>query len=84
MDAKTVKTISKQVYGQFPEISGVVPKVRKQQSTKTSTSAKIPGQATYLLIYEARVELIEGKTISRWVRVTANGQGKILKVSTSR
>jgi hypothetical protein len=84
MDPKLIKAISVQVYSQFPEMNNVQPKVRKQQpSSPSSNSSKSAQALTFLLTYQTKVSVSEDKTISRWVRVTTNEHGKIIKLSTS-
>jgi len=80
MDASLIKTISQDIYRRFPEFAGIQPKVRVQ-ATQSKASSSIP---TYLLTYNSRISLPDHKTMPRWVRVVANEQGRILKVTTSR
>jgi hypothetical protein len=81
MESEAIEIISRSIYKQFPEFSGTKPKIRLQSSPQASNSAKA---STYLLTYENKVSLAGGKSLTRWVRVTASKEGKILKVSTSR
>ncbi|MDH5506142.1 MAG: hypothetical protein OEZ02_02850 [Anaerolineae bacterium] len=82
MDAKTLKSVSDKVHRQFPEVSAARPKVELQ---KTPAVAKgMAPAATYLLTYTGKATNAAGKAIPRLVRVTANADGKILKISTSR
>lgn len=74
MNRDLVNDITRQIQRKFPEFSGVRPKVQKQNATA----------GTYVLTFSTRVEVTGGKKLSRSVRVVANGQGKILKISTSR
>jgi hypothetical protein len=83
MDPKTIQKISTQVYQQFPEIAGVRPKVRQRPYTGKNASQN-GGSETYLLTFQGNANLGPGKTLPRLVRVVANVQGKILKISTSR
>lgn len=78
MDAKTLKSISSQIYRRFPEVAGNPPKVRLQ----TGSQNKAANQ-TFVITYRGTATTTNGKSIPRLVRVTANDQGKILKVSTS-
>jgi hypothetical protein len=83
MDPKTIQKISSQVYRQFPEIAGVKPKVRlRPPSGKAAPPNGSP--ETYLLTFQGKADIGQGKSIPRLVRVVANQQGKILKISTSR
>jgi hypothetical protein len=81
MDAKTLKSISSQVYRRFPEVEGSQPKVQTQ-AVPQAKSAHVT--TTYLIIYRGSAKTQDGKLISRTVRVVANTQGKILKITTSR
>ncbi len=80
MDSKTIKSISNQVYRQFPEMSGIQPKVRLQQPKSASPNAP----TTYLLTYNTKVPVGNGQLLQRLVRVVVNPQGSILKITTSR
>lgn len=76
MDATTKNKISRQIARKFPEMSGVSPSVKRQSGHN--------GSARYLLIYKGKVELPGGKKMNRIVRVVADEQGKIVRISTSR
>ena len=71
METNVVDHVSQAVYRQFPELRGVRPSVRKSGDQ-------------YLLIFSGKVKTADGKTLPRIVRVTANDQGSILKMTTSR
>jgi hypothetical protein len=79
MNSNAVQMVSKEVYRQFPDFSGVKPKVQAQNS-----SARASAEKTYLLTYHQNAQLGTGKVLPRWVRVVADESGKILKISTSR
>lgn len=81
MRTETIDLISHTIHRQFPEFAGVKPKVRLQADPKNG--AKLKAQ-TYLLTYESKVLTAGGKTLTRWVRVIATAEGKIIKVTTSR
>lgn len=81
MDPKQVRTICAKVYAQFPEVAGVQPKVRLQP---LPAGVARPVSRTYLLTFHAMVAGPGGKRIPRWVRVTSDAQGRIIKISTSR
>ncbi len=78
MKRDIVQKISREIYRRFPEFSGVRPKVKAQNTSKSSASP------TYLLTFNTKVGLPDKKTMSRWVRVVADDTGKILKTTTSR
>ncbi|UYN91132.1 MAG: hypothetical protein KIT70_07160 [Anaerolineales bacterium] len=77
MDTETIKTITRQIHRQFPELAGEQPVVR------TQASAKSAGNATYLLTFKVRAAS-SGPNLARTVRVVADERGKVLKVTTSR
>ncbi len=85
MDPKLVKSISTQIYEQFPEVAGVQPKVRPQQPAHLAggAKAKAPAAGTFLLTYHASAPGPAGKSLPRWVRVTCDAAGRITKISTS-
>jgi hypothetical protein len=78
MDAKLLKSISTQIYRRFPEVAGSQPKVRLQSGPQSG------GSRTFVITFRGSGTASNGKSIPRLVRVTANEQGKILKVTTSR
>lgn len=81
MDTKLIKSISSQVYQRFPELAGHQPKVIRQPSSKAKS---LSVSTKYLLTYKGSVQAQNGTRIPRLVRVTADSNGKILKISTSR
>ncbi|HJW91092.1 MAG TPA: hypothetical protein VJ436_10675 [Anaerolineales bacterium] len=81
MDAKLIKNISSFIYNSFPEVSGSSPKVNAQAAPKTTSSTS---PATFLLTFRGSARTPDGKSMPRIVRVIANAQGRILKVTTSR
>lgn len=78
LSSTAIKKVSSQIYRQFPEAKGVSPNVQKQRSGTTKSTE------VYLLKYEANVVSASGKKIKRWIRVTVDENGKILRTSTSR
>ncbi len=79
MNSKTISSIAQQIGHQFPEVSGETPSVRAQAGAKT------PGNApTYLLTFKGRGQAHGGPSFPRTVRVVADEDGHILKVTTSR
>lgn len=83
MDAKAADAITKIIHVQFPEMIGIKPKIRIQPSTKMG-GKDISSSTSYLLTFQRQVNTVGGKSLSLWVRVVANSEGKILKISTSR
>jgi hypothetical protein len=79
MNSRTVNSIAQQIRHQFPEVGGQNPSVRAQ------AGAKMPGNsATYLLTFKGEAKGSGGPSFARTVRVVANEDGRILKVTTSR
>jgi hypothetical protein len=72
MDQIIINGICKQVYQQFPLISGVIPEIRPQ-----------PNEAQ-LFIFHSSGKTSDEKTIPVNIRVTVNKKGEILKISSSR
>ncbi len=79
MNSKTIEGISKQIYRQFPEVSGGAPSIKAQPGPKTTGS-----DGTYLLTFKGRAANNGGPAFSRSVRVVATDAGRILKVTTSK
>jgi len=78
-----VDTIAQTVYRRYPELGGVAPQVRNQVVGAASANAKSPAGGQYLLTFSGKVVTASGKSIPRLVRVTADANGRVLKISTS-
>lgn len=77
LNSSQIDSIAKQVYQKFPDLNGVSPLVQSQ----SAPGAKAPGTADqYLVIFKGK----SLQNIVRVVRVTADGKGRVLKISTSR
>jgi len=72
MNASALQKVSEKVIRKYPKLSGKRPKVTEQS----------PGR--YLLVYAFADELPGGKTIQQQVRVMADEEGNISKMSVSR
>jgi hypothetical protein len=72
MKASALQKVSEKVCKKYPKLSGKRPKVMEQS----------PGR--YLLIYAFTDELPGGKSIQQQVRVVADEEGNINKMSVSR
>jgi hypothetical protein len=79
LSSTIVRKVSSQIHKQYPEMKGVSPGIQEQRSPANKKDGAI-----YLLKYETTVKSAGGKNIKRWVRVTVNENGKILRTSTSR
>ena len=74
MDKDTVQKISKRVYSRFPGMKGSKPKIKQPKSAG----------GNYVITFNSKVEGPGGHSINRFVRVVADGNGKIIKMSTSK
>ncbi len=72
MDSGILEKICSQIYKRYPEFKGKRPKVKAYTDTQ------------HLLIFSTQVEGPDGKAITRSLRVIADENGKIGKVTTSR
>lgn len=84
MDPKLVKAITNQIHRRHPEFDGCRPRVRRQVPGKNKPD---PHPVTYLLTFSKKVQVTsaEGpRSLTRTLRVVADGNGKILKITTSR
>lgn len=72
MDADAKSRVCSSVFTQFPEVRGSNPSV-----------SSLPG-GKYQLIFHGKAQAADGKTIQRTVRVAADENGRILKLTTSR
>lgn len=72
MEAKAKSSINNQVFRQFPEVKGTTPIIKT-----------LPGDK-YQLIYHGSATTPDGKKMQRTVRVVADNEGHVLKLSTSR
>ena len=71
MESSAIDRVCQSVYRQFPELKGVRPSVRESGMT-------------FLLIFSGKANTADRKTLPTTVRATANEQGNIVKLSTSR
>ncbi len=72
MDSRVKSSVCAEVYRQFPEVKGNSPEVKS-----------MPGEK-YQLVFHGKVKTEDGKSLNRTVRVVADENGRIIKLSTSR
>ncbi len=72
MKAEAIRKVTEKVVSKHPKLAGKSPKV----------SALSPG--SYLLQYSISDDLPNGKSISQTIRVVADEEGNITKMSSSR
>lgn len=71
MNKKAVERITRSVVEQFPEMEGVHPTVK-------------PEKDQFVVTYKGAAELPNGKSMKRIVRVVADENGAVVRMSTSR
>lgn len=76
MDRASLERVCQQVVRSFPELEGVRPTLRRQ--------ATPGGDDQYLLLFKTHADLPGGRSLNRIVRVVADPQGNIVRISTSR
>ncbi len=79
LSASQIDAISRQVYGQFPDLKGARPAVQLQAGAKTAEVTP-----RFLLTFKSNGRGPGGQTIQRIVRVVADERGRVVKISTSR
>jgi hypothetical protein len=72
MDAQSVDRVSKQVIQRFPGLKGSHPSIQSY------------GEGKFLLIFNGSAQTADGKTIHQTVRVVAEADGKVIKMTASR
>jgi len=75
MDAKTISGICEQVYRKYPEVKGSRPKLLPLSKGSVSQ---------HVLIFTGKSSTDSGRSLSHTVRVVVNGDGKIVKMSSSK
>ncbi len=72
MAKKSIDKICQRVYRRYPQLGKKRPKISSRPGDK------------FLLVFENSGKTPDGKTIKTRVRVVANENGKIIKMSSSR
>ncbi len=72
MKKEAVEKITRTVVRQFPEMEGVRPVVKTDEGPR------------YLMTYKGELDLPDGNTMKRIVRVVASEKGDVIRMSTSR
>ena len=76
MNKDAVQKVTNRVYRDFPEMKGTTPKVTQAKSAAAPPS--------FTLTYNTTAKGPGGRAIPRFVRVVADPNGKIIRISTSR
>jgi hypothetical protein len=71
---EAVDKVTKTVVRQFPEMDGVRPAVKSEKGD----------DPRYLVTFKGAAQLPDGKTLKRIVRVVADADGDVIRMSTSR
>lgn len=72
MKKEAVEKITRTVVRQFPEMEGVRPVVKSDEGSH------------YRMTYKGELDLPDGNTMKRIVRVVASEKGDVIRMSTSR
>jgi len=72
MKAEAIRKVTEKVIKQHPKLTGKSPKI------------STPSPGVYLLLYSFSDDLPNGKSISQTIRVVADEDGNISKISSSR
>jgi hypothetical protein len=72
MDSSAIKKVNKEVAQRHPQMAGINPKVSQQTADR------------YLLVYSRTIEIAAGRNMQQTIRVTADKQGNVLKMSASK
>ena len=72
MDSETISKINQQVFRQFPFLTGTLPEVSQENENR------------WLLLYKGSVVTADGHELPVVVRVIADNDGKVIKLTSSR
>jgi hypothetical protein len=75
MDRDLLQKINRKVVSRFPEMRGVKPSVKREQTRSG---------LCFRLTYKGKVELPGGRSMKRVTHVLADERGKVLRMSTSK
>ncbi len=73
-----IEAIARHVYGQFPEVKGARPSVQAQGAKNASVGQR------FVLTFKGNGQSASGRAIQRLIRVVADEQGRVVRISTSR
>jgi hypothetical protein len=77
MNREAIDRVHRKVSRQFPEMKSIRPTVRSDPKSSN-------GNPRFSLTYKGKANLPNGRTITRVVRVVADENGKVLRMSTSK
>jgi hypothetical protein len=72
MDSDTISKIDQQVFRQFPFLSGTIPDVSQENENR------------WLLLYKGSAVTADGHEMPVVVRVLADNDGRVIKLTSSR
>lgn len=67
------ESVNQQIWRMFPEFRGIQPTIKTLGDSRGD-----------VLSYRTQIELSNGTSLERWVRVTRKPNGEIKKITTSR
>jgi hypothetical protein len=76
MEKSLISKLTRSVTRKYPEMASSKPSVRKQ--------SKPGGGIQFLLTYKGKARLPGGRTMSRIVRVVADENGRLIRMSSSK
>jgi CDP-diacylglycerol pyrophosphatase len=72
MDSSSISKVNREVYKRHPHMAGASPKVSQQTENR------------YLLLYTKNITIGAARSMEQTIRVTADGQGNIIRMSASK
>lgn len=76
MSPEAVRSVCQAIYRQFPELAGKKPTVRTQRVVGGS-------KTQFALTFRGQGRTADGHNLSRTIQVTADADGRILKIAVS-
>lgn len=84
MDSKIIQSISLEVYRRFPDLAGRTPRIQSVRQARPRLPMRwMRRPEAYQLVYQGRKTTSTGKNMPYAVRVLADQNGKILKITMS-
>ncbi len=85
LDDRHVSKAKRLVFQKFPEMAGATPSVaEKRFQSKTRQGTEEGEQRRYVVTFEKDVSLPGGSQMKRRVRVTMDGGGDVLRLTSSK
>tara|TARA_B100000945_G_scaffold321387_1_gene335636 strand:+ start:4909 stop:5169 length:261 start_codon:yes stop_codon:yes gene_type:complete len=84
LKSNKIRSISKKVYKKFPDLKNVTPTILEQSLPNVGNSKDTNPTSHYQITYKTIAQLPDGNTMNKIVKVLANSNGKIIKMSLSK